>query len=62
MKIFYKKLVAFTSKPTGKRLLGRPRHRGEDNMTIDIKGIYASMRNWFDLTQDKWWVLRPYIF
>ena len=42
-----------TSKPTGKRLLGRPRHRWEDNITMDLKEIGVSTRNWVDLAQDK---------
>ena len=28
-----------TGKPTGKRLLGRPRHRWEDNIRMDLKEI-----------------------
>ena len=28
-----------TSKPTGKRPLGRPRHRWEDNVRIDLKKV-----------------------
>ena len=28
-----------TGKPTGKRPLGRPRHRWEDNIRIDLKEI-----------------------
>ena len=42
-----------TGKPTGKRSLGRPRHRGEDNIRIDFKEIGVNMRNWFDLAQVK---------
>ena len=30
---------SFTGKPTGKRPLGRPRRRWEDNIRIDIKEI-----------------------
>jgi hypothetical protein len=33
-----------TSKPTGKRLLGRPRLRWEDNIQIDLKEIGISSR------------------
>ena len=39
-----------TGKPTGKRPLGRPRHRWEDNIRIRI-GI--NTRNWVDSTQDR---------
>ena len=31
-----------TSKPTGKRPLGRPRRRWEDNITMDLKEIGIS--------------------
>ena len=34
-----------TRKPTGKRPLGRPRHRWEDNIRMDIKEIGVSRRN-----------------
>ena len=44
-----------TGKPTGKRLLGRPRRRWEDN--IRMIGINAG--NWVDSAQDRnyWRVL-----
>ena len=38
---------------TGKRLLGRSRHRWEDNIRIDLKEIGINTRNWVDLTQDR---------
>ena len=31
--------------PAGKRSLGRPRHRWEDNITIDLKEIGINTRN-----------------
>jgi len=34
-----------TGKPTGKRHLGRPRHRWEDNIKIDLKEIGVNMVN-----------------
>ena len=48
-----------TYKPTGKRLLGRPRHRFEHNIRMDLKEIGFNMKNWIDLAQDKdyWKVL-----
>ena len=42
-----------TSKPTGKRPLGRPRHRWEDNVRIDLKEIGISTRNWVDSAEDR---------
>ena len=34
-----------TSKPTGKRPLGRPRHRWEDNIRMDIEEIGINAGN-----------------
>ena len=41
-----------TGKPTGKRPLGRPRHKQDDNIRMDLKEIGINMRNWVDLAQD----------
>ena len=35
-----------TGRPTGKRLLGKPRHRWEDNIRMDLKEIDINSRNW----------------
>ena len=40
-----------TGKPTGKRLLGRPRRRWEDNIRMDLKKISINTRNWVDSTR-----------
>ena len=40
-------------KPTGKRPLGRPRRRWEDNIRIDFKEIGINTRNWVDSAQDR---------
>jgi hypothetical protein len=44
-------------KPKGKRALGRPRCRWEDNIKLDLgeKGIDGA--NWIQLAQDRvqWW-------
>ena len=42
-----------TSKPKGMRPLGRPSHRWEDNIRMDLKEIDVSVRNWIDLAQDR---------
>ena len=42
-----------TGKPTGKRPLGRPRRRWEDNNRIDLAEIGINTRNWIDLAQDR---------
>ena len=42
-----------TGTPTGKRPLGRTRHRCEDNIRMDLKEIGINTRNWIDLAQDR---------
>ena len=38
---------------TGKRPLGRPRRRWEDNIRMDLKEIGINTRSWVDSAQDK---------
>jgi hypothetical protein len=44
-------------KPEGKRPLGRPRHRWEDNIKLDLRVIGIDRTNWIQLAQDRvqWW-------
>ena len=42
-----------TGKPTGKRPLGRLRHRWEDNIRMDLEEIDISAGNWVDSAQDR---------
>ena len=42
-----------TGKPTGKRPLGRPRRRWEDNIRMDLEEIDISAGNWVDSAQDR---------
>ena len=42
-----------TGKPTGKRPLGRPRRRWEDNIRIDLEEICINAGNWVDSAQDR---------
>ena len=42
-----------TGKHTGKRPLGRPRHRWGDNIRMDLKEIGINSRNWVYLTHDR---------
>ena len=46
-------------KPEGKRLLGRPRHRWEDNIKMDLEEVGRGCGDWMELAQDRdrWWVL-----
>ena len=45
-----------TGKPTGKKPLGRPRLRWEDNIRMDLKKMGINIRNWVDSGQarDYW--------
>ena len=42
-----------TGKLTGRRPLGSPRHRWEDNIRMDPKEIGINKRNWVDSAQDR---------
>ena len=42
-----------TGKHTGKRPLGRPRRRQEDNIRMDLEEIGISAGNWFDSARDR---------
>jgi hypothetical protein len=46
----YKVLVG---KPEGKRPLGRPRHRWEDGIRIDLREIGLRGLDWIRLAQDR---------
>ena len=39
-----------TGKPTGKRPFGRPRHRCENNIRMDLKGRGVNTRDWVNST------------
>jgi hypothetical protein len=40
-------------KPKGKKLLGRPRRRWEDNTRMDLQEVESSGRDWIKLAQDR---------
>jgi hypothetical protein len=43
-------------RPKGKRPLGKPRHRWEDNIKMDLRDIRIDEMNWIWLVQDRvWW-------
>jgi len=46
-------------RPEGKRPLGRPRHRWENNIEMDLREMGIDGTNWIWLAQDRiqWWVL-----
>ena len=40
-------------KPEGKRLLGRPRRRWEDNIKVDLQEVGEGCEDWMELAQDR---------
>ena len=44
-------------KPEGKRPLGRPRRRWEDNIKMDFQEVGGGCVDWMELAQDRdrWW-------
>ena len=40
-------------KPEGKRLLGRPRRRLEDNIKMDFQEVGGRFGDWMELAQDR---------
>ena len=42
-----------TGKSTGKRTVGRPRRRWEDNIRMNLKEMDVNTRNWVGSTQDR---------
>ena len=46
-------------KPEGKRPLGRPRRRWEDNINMDLQEVGCGDMDWVELAQDtnRWWAL-----
>ena len=46
-------------RPEGKRPLGRPRRRWEDNIKLDIQEAILGAMDWIALTQhrDGWWTV-----
>jgi hypothetical protein len=46
-------------KPEGKRPLGRPRHRWENGIRMDLREIGWGSAEWIQLAQDRnqWWAL-----
>jgi len=55
-RVVYMDLVG---KPEGKRPLGKPRLRWEDNSTLDLQEVGCGGMDWIELAQDRdrWWAL-----
>ena len=44
---------ALVGKPEGKRPLGRPRRRWEDNIKMDLEDVGRDCGGWMELAQDR---------
>jgi hypothetical protein len=44
---------ALVGKPEGRRPLGRPRRRWEDNIKMDLQEVERDAMYWIDLVQDR---------
>jgi hypothetical protein len=40
-------------KPEGKKPSGRPRHRWEDNIKMDLQEVGGGLGDWMELAQDR---------
>ena len=49
----YSIVLTRLGKTTGKRPLGRPRRRWEDNIRMDLEEIGGNAGNWVDSAQDR---------
>ena len=49
-RVVYRVLVG---KPEGKRPLGRPRHRWEDNIKMDLQEVGCGGVDWIEVAQDR---------
>ena len=49
-------IFSMEKKPEGKRPLGRPRRRWEDNIKMDLQEVGRSCGDWMELAQhrDRW--------
>ena len=45
--------MVFVVKPDGKRKLGRPRRRWEDNINMDLQEVGCRGMDWIELAQDR---------
>ena len=45
--------MVLVGRPEGKRPLGRPRRRWEDNIKMDLQEVEGSRGDWMELAQDR---------
>ena len=46
-------VMLLVGKPEGKRPLGRPRRRWEDNIKMDLQKVGGGRGDWMELAQDR---------
>jgi hypothetical protein len=46
-------IQGLVGKPEGKRPLGRPRYRLEDNIKMNVQEVECGVMDWIDLVQDR---------
>jgi hypothetical protein len=46
-------LIIVVGKPEGKRPLRKPRHKCDDNIRIDLRGIEGTDVDWMHLAKDR---------
>ena len=49
----------WVGRPEGKKPLGRPRRRWEDNIKMDLQEVGCGSMDWVELAEDRdrWWAL-----
>jgi hypothetical protein len=54
-----KEYRVLVGKPEGKRTMGRPRRRWEDNVRMDLQEVGCGREDWIGLAEDRdrWWAL-----
>jgi hypothetical protein len=46
-------ILDLVGRPEGRRQLGRPRRKWEDNIKMDLQEVEGGVMDWIDLTQDR---------
>jgi hypothetical protein len=53
LRVFESRVLRRVFGPEGKRPLGRPRRRWEDNIKMDLQEVGGSRGDWMEVAQDK---------
>ena len=48
-----RRVQVLVGKPQGKRPLGRPKRRWEDNITMNLQEVGCGVTDWIELAQDR---------